>query len=90
MDYFDGTPGSTYEHVWRLTWNYANMSQESCYVIRIESDDLGNDVRDIYMDSATFIRLVSISHKLLFTVCLLVMTSQWMLRVKGIGTDNVL
>jgi hypothetical protein len=59
------------------------MFQKSCDVIRIESDDLGNDVRDIHMDSASFICLVSTSHELSFTVRSRVVTLQWMLHVTG-------
>ena len=82
MDYCNDIPGSTWEHVWRLTWNHANMSQELCgVIIRIELDDLGNYVRDIH----TVIRLVSTSHGLSFVVRSRVVTSQWMLDVMGIG-----
>lgn len=62
MDHCNGIPDSTYEHVWRLTWNHANISHELCRVIQIKSDDLGNDIRDIHTDSVSFIRLVSTSH----------------------------
>ena len=70
---------------WLEIMHIMHMFQESRRVIRIESDDLGNDVHDIHMDSASFIRLVSVSHRLSFAVHSQVMTLQWMLHTTGIG-----